>query len=263
VNRLRLERYLLPVRSNQTIRRVLRRSLENHVAERTLAATRQRVVFPAAHHLGLYFARWIQYEPELTRHLGEWMPRDGVALDIGANIGIYTLLLSHFAGPGGSVFAFEPDPQSLPWLQRNVDMNAIANVHVCPCAIGDESGHLTLYQDVTTTRTSSLVPNAWTPDAVDRRSVSVRVETLDDYADKVRRIDFVKIDTEGFECAVLRGGMSLLRRFSPKVLIEVLPANRLEVQGLLANLGYRFCDPSTGAQVERERWPSNVLCVPA
>jgi FkbM family methyltransferase len=251
------------LRRHQALRRLLRAGLKNHVSERPLGGTSLRVAFPADQHFGLFFARSISYEPELTAHLSEWVPKGGVAFDVGANLGLYTLLFSDRVGELGSVWSFEPDPQNLPWLRRNVEQNRLRNVHVEPYALGETSGELTLYQDVATSRTSSLVKDAWQLDATPRREASVHVEPLDHYVDLVSRLDFVKIDTEGFEVAVLRGGRELFRRFSPKLLVEVLERNRAEIEGLLGPLGYDFRDPATNARIGNGPWPGNVLCVPA
>jgi len=258
-----IESSLQRLRANGAVRGALRAALAGFVAERRLARSSLRVRFPAGKHLGMFFCREVDYEPGLTGRLAEWLPLGGVAVDVGANLGIYTLLFHQQVGAGGVIFAFEPDPQNLRWLESNIADNGLRNVRVRPVALGERAGESTLYQDVATTRTSSLVPDAWQPDAVPRRAVVVRVETLDALLDEVRRLDFVKIDTEGFECAVLRGGLRLFERFGPRILVEVLVEHCAEVRALLEPLGYRFCDPETARDLGDGPWPSNVLCVPS
>jgi FkbM family methyltransferase len=257
-----LARWLLPVRRSQTLRSLIRRGLADRVAVRPLAGTSYDVTFPAAHHLNLYFTRRIHYESELTRHLPSLVPEHGVAFDVGANIGIYTLLLAGCVKSGGRVFAFEPDPQNFPWLRRNAEQNGLDNVELVSAALGATADEMTLYQDPTTSRTSSLVAEAWHPDREACPVMRVRVEPLDAYVGRVSRADFVKIDAEGFECEVLKGGLEFLRRFKPTLLVEVHSKHWLELQSLVTPLGYRSFDPETLAPLDAGRRPSSVLCRP-
>jgi FkbM family methyltransferase len=245
--------------SHPASRRLLQAGLSRVTSRRALDGTPFHVTFPARQHLGLFFSRSIAYEPEVTCRIPEWLPENGVAIDVGANLGIYTLLMRNAVGAGGLVLSCEPDPQNVPWLRRNLDDNGVANVRLHPIALGNRAGELPLHQDLSTSRTSSLMPDAWRPDAGPRPVVTVRVDTLDRLAADLERLDFVKIDTEGFESAVLGGGLVAIARLKPRLLIEVSRANRAVVEGLLTPLGYRFHDPFTAAPLQADDWPPNVL----
>ncbi len=247
------------LRASPRVRALARWLLSGRVVSRTLGPTGHRVVFPASQHLGLTLGREIRWEPELTCHLKEWVPPGGIALDVGANIGIFTLLLLDAVGPSGFVWAFEPDPQNLPWLLCNLEANGAQQaVRVERVAASRSPGKLPLYQDLTTSRTSSLVPNAWHPDPAPVAEVMVETRPLDDYLNAMPRVDFIKIDTEGAELDVLEGSKRLLAKFRPTVLVEVIDRTWRDVAHLLESLGYHLTDPISRIELGT-RCPGHIL----
>jgi FkbM family methyltransferase len=218
------------------------------------------LTFPAGKHLNLYLRRSIRYEPHLLAQVERRLRPGDVAFDVGANIGIYTVLAAHLAGPSGAVYAFEPDPQNVRYLRGNVAANGLGNVQLFDAAVSCVEGESTLYQDTTTTRTSSLLPDAWSPDPAPRIPLTVRTLVLDQFLPALDRLDFIKIDVEGHEYEVLLGAQALLARFRPTLLAEVTRANRPRVHELLGGLGYSLLDPLTGAEVSETDEVSNLLC---
>ena len=138
------------------------------------------------------------------------LPRDAVVIDAGGNIGITTLLLCTLL-PAGYVHVFEALPSNALHLRRNIAANGIANCTVNATALGDRPGAITMQG----TGSSSHV-------AAGGASGSIPMVTLDDYAAdaKLDRLDFIKIDVEGFEPAVLDGGRKIIERFAPPILME-------------------------------------------
>lgn len=164
------------------------------------------------------------YEIRSTRALERALPRDGVFVDIGANIGFYTLVAAHRlrGGRGGRVIAFEPNPTTLPRLRRNLALNDAAHVEVNAVALGDEDGVLPLYMPADACHgETSLRPQGWAGETV---VFDVPVRRLDDVlpAD-LARIDLLKIDVEGAELLAFRGGEAALRTYRPTVLMEINP----------------------------------------
>jgi FkbM family methyltransferase len=157
--------------------------------------------------LGLAWSKG-NYEPFETALLKQHVRRGDVVLDLGANIGYYTLLFADLVGPEGRVFAFEPDPTNFDLLTRNVRRNGCANVVPVAAAVGERGGTLRLYL---------CEDNRGDHRAYDsgdgRPSVEVDVVRLDDYLrDFDRPIAFVKMDIQGSEAAALAGMAGLLRR---------------------------------------------------
>ncbi|MBI2802618.1 MAG: FkbM family methyltransferase [Gammaproteobacteria bacterium] len=126
-----------------------------------------------------------------------------VVVDIGANIGEYTAFFSKIVGPTGRVFAFEPGPQNFARLNARVETSA--NVTTVQSAVGDTNGELSFYLS------TDLNVDHRTYDTGDGRAVTtVPVCRLDDYFQTQQRIDFIKIDVQGFEHNVLQGARRVL-----------------------------------------------------
>jgi FkbM family methyltransferase len=161
------------------------------------------------------------HEPEhraLMRHLS--LDR-GVCVDVGANVGLHTVLLSRLVGPAGRVFAFEPDPHNFRLLEANLRLNDARNVRARQCAIGDGDDMCRLarnprnYGDC---RVTSDLP-AWAAHEVPMTTLDAALPELPAGA-----LRFVKVDVQGSECRVLRGMRATLARHLDVVLmIEVFP----------------------------------------
>ena len=85
------------------------------------------------------------YEPLETEFVKKEVKKGNVVLDIGANIGYYTLIFAKLVGENGKVFAFEPDPTNFALLKKNVEMNGYKNVVLVQRAVSNKTGKLKLY----------------------------------------------------------------------------------------------------------------------
>lgn len=144
------------------------------------------------------------------------------ALDVGANVGFHTLLLSRRVGASGRVVAVEPAPGNLRLLERNVARGAVGgNVLTLGCALADRPGELALSLDPHNAGMHRLASGR----AADGdRRVAVAATTLDALVAEHRlRLDLVKMDVEGAEGKVLAGGAASLERHRPLLLMEVNP----------------------------------------
>jgi len=187
---------------------------------------------PGADVITRHIYRLGAHEPVITRYLLEHVrlgPGD-VALDVGANIGWYSVLLDRLSEPGAQIFAFEPDPKTYGLLTRNLAANAAARVTALNLALGEADGtaQLRRYKDSNNGRHTLIA----TPRAGE--TVQVAVRTLESFwrAQRLgeRPIRVLKIDVEGFEYFVLRGAGELLGRCE-NVLLEYSPAG-LSLAGL-------------------------------
>ncbi|MGA2017852.1 MAG: FkbM family methyltransferase [Opitutaceae bacterium] len=155
-------------------------------------------------YLRLHRAGWIG---SLERNALQQVVRPGMTvLDVGANLGLYTVLLSRLAGPTGRVIAFEPDKHHFALLTRNCALNGCANVEAHNVALGDRSGRLALRKRFFNTGANTL----GRPDTRSFPSeVEVDVVSLDEFLPALRP-DLVKIDVQGWEVEVLSGMQRML-----------------------------------------------------
>lgn len=143
----------------------------------------------------------------------------GVFLDVGANVGFFSLVAARVVGPSGTVVAFEPVPENASAAERNAALNSFARVRVVQAAVGAAPGRMTLH----VTRHpggAALASSAAPPDRVN--SIEVEVVSLDAAFEsgRVPPPDLVKIDVEGAELDVLRGMSGLAARCGPSILCE-------------------------------------------
>lgn len=169
----------------------------------------------------------------------------GCFVDVGANVGYFSLLAASRVGRRGRVLAFEPSPYAFERLTKTILSNRIEQIQAFAHALGAARGHAELQftGQVQANHTPSLVPQ---PGA---RTVRVEVKPLDDILDelRVRHVDLMKVDVEGFEPSVLRGAEESLRAGRvAAVLIELnepwlarAGSSGAEVRAMLEGFGFR------------------------
>lgn len=184
-----------------------------------------------------------RYEPGTTRQFQETVKPGMVVVDIGAHVGYYTLLAARLVGPAGKVYAFEPEPDNHTILLKNIDMNGYNNVVATQIAVSDLEGSSTLYLTTLDSGRHSMYHHG----LPERGAAPVETTTLDSFfeSEEWPRVDFIKIDVEGAEAAVLDGmprlmqkcpDLQLIVEFNPALLQDggVAPTdflNRLAAQG--------------------------------
>ena len=171
---------------------------------------------------------WFEDEIHFVR---AWLRPGMRALDVGANLGLYSLSMAHAVGAAGQVCAFEAVPDTARVLGRSVELNGMRNVEVRAQAASDRAGRVALVLD------ERSEENAIAP--AGRGGPEVDAVTLDE-ALASAAVDFIKIDVEGHEKAVVRGAEGLLRAQSPLVMFEIKQEGRLNLEAAdaLAALGY-------------------------
>jgi len=159
-----------------------------------------------------------EWEPHNDRHVFVSHLREGmVVMDVGANWGLYSLLISRAVGPSGKVYAFEPVPEIFARLKEHIALNNATNVIPVPIALLDEKGIAKMSVEG---GRSSLFRH------VSDEFVDVQVERLDDFVEqeRIERVDAIKIDVEGAELKVIRGADKTIRRDKPILMVEVQAA---------------------------------------
>lgn len=168
------------------------------------------------------------YDVAETEIVKKEIKRGDVVLDIGANVGFYTLIFARLVGPEGKVFAFEPDPESFYLLKKNVEINGYTNVILIQKAVSNSSGKLRLYL----AELNKGDHRIW--DSREKRN-SIEIESirLDDYFKNYSgKVSFIKIDTQGAEGLVFQGMSDFLKQNNNvRIILEFWPAG-LERTGI-------------------------------
>jgi FkbM family methyltransferase len=169
-----------------------------------------------------------------------------VVLDIGANFGYYSLLLSDLVGSQGLCFAAEPNPEAAKKLRKNLAINGFASrSRVLPFALGREpSGHARFLVPTEEPKNACVVgPEFSVTPGLDARIEHVEMTSVDAIFANEPRIDFIKIDAEGSELNIILGMLETLRRCRPKLLLEFNANKDYDAELLLTTLSEVYCKP--------------------
>lgn len=182
--------------------------------------------------------RWDMY------HLERILSPESVILDVGANVGYYSIHLASALGPDCQVLAFEPFPGNYRLLCEHIELNGLQK-QICAFPFGLSDRKRAGRMQMRSGNCGSANLNNERPDA----GAVVTLTTLDEFWGEHdrSRLDFVKIDVEGHEERVIRGGEETIRKTRPLVLIELDPARLAQgassigaVTQALAEIGYVF-----------------------
>ena len=162
--------------------------------------------------------QWFEKEVDF---LLQWLRPGMTVIDIGANLGVYSLPMARRVGPHGHVFAYEPASEPRAFLERSREINRADNLHIVAAAVSDvpREGHLVIGLSSELNSLSGSGPGE-----------AVRITTLDE-EDRTRgwsAVDFIKIDAEGEEERILAGGKAFFARHSPLVQFEIQVDNRID-----------------------------------
>lgn len=197
------------------------------------------------------------YERSLRRQMMRLLPPGGCVVDVGANVGFWAVQCAQAVGPGGHVYAFEPNPWAIKRLLQNVRLNQrlgpLGEVEVIGAAVGDREGWAELMASDLAAQASqaSLYPPDELKETKGIQKVAVPVTRLDGVVK--RPVHLLKIDVEGHEMAVLRGAENLFRTTPPDYLVIEISASNLAragdtgggLIGRLRELGYAPLDGSS------------------
>lgn len=202
-------------------------------------------------------------------HIKKLLKPGDVIFDVGANFGYYSIILSSALHKQCVVHAFEPNPPTTLRLLRNIELNNLADViTVHHIGLSDTEGTGQMIERVDNSGAATIDTTRQEGNAV--------LTTLDNFCGvhKIDRIDFMKIDIEGFEERFLHGGSSSLRRLKPTILIELNPLTLARenssvdrIAELLGQLGYKLHASQRRKLLPLRRLPQgdeiiNAFCFP-
>jgi len=158
-----------------------------------------------------YYDEFMWYYPNCEMQAKRWFVEnakpDWVFLDVGANIGYYSILFSRLA-PEGKVYAFEPT-STFDMLKQNLDFNHASNVVPYKMAVGKSTG----------TKTDKFF-RIWEQEA---ETLECPFTTIDQFIEEnnITKIDAIKIDVDSYDFEVLQGAINTIRRFNPFIMVEI------------------------------------------
>lgn len=181
-----------------------------------------------------------EWEPRETALIADLLRPGDVFVDVGANIGYFTLLASRLVGATGQVIAIEANPRTFKLLEANVRLNRCANVDLRHVAAGAALGFATMVEREAGNAGGDQVDFAATPSPT-----AIAVERIDQIVGD-RAVRLIKLDIEGAEAKALRGATGLLERAdAPDLVFEFTPAFLADMGddpraliGMLERLGY-------------------------
>ena len=182
------------------------------------------------------------FEPAESRLIKDLLGPGDTFVDVGAHIGWFTTIASRCVGSDGFVVACEPYPPNAAALKENLLLNEARNVQLVEMAIGSRRGILSLAFDTDSGATTAL---DWGPG----QRVETLMTTLDEVTADVATVALLKMDVEGWEAHVLRGGSKTLTR-TRHVLIEInrpllkkAGSSPEELYSLLRSSGFKTFSP--------------------
>ena len=151
-----------------------------------------------------------------------------IVLDIGANIGYYTLIFAKLVGDSGKVFSFEPESENFKILKKNVEINGYNNVILEQKIVSNIDGKSTLYVSKKAGSHRIYKPDYYV------ESLEIESISMDSYIEKnnIKKIDFIKIDVEGAELNVLQGIQKILDSNEHIILFSEFSPNQIKSCGL-------------------------------
>lgn len=162
--------------------------------------------------------RW--YDLPTQRLLEQVLKKGDEVIDIGANVGMFSLAASSILGKEGIVHAFEPNPLPRKKLNRNIEINQIDNIRVYPVGLGETDGQFKLYVPNINSGEGSLAPVNYGDEECCELQVTVKNgdNLLQDTTPRL-----IKIDVEGAEVGVLKGIFKLIKKHKPLIVAEYVP----------------------------------------
>lgn len=194
---------------------------------RLFRGVQKNIIYRGSIQLDLDLDDWIQqqlyflgdYEKAEIDYLYSNLKKGDTFIDVGGNIGLFSLNASGIVGNGGKVYAFEAFKPNYEKFSKHLSLNSFKNVTLEHLAISEKRGSLEiLYNDhYDNVGMASSYLNDFTAKEI------VESISLDDYikAQKITKIDIVKIDIEGGEFSALKGMSDILTHYQPKIIIEI------------------------------------------
>jgi len=163
------------------------------------------------------------HEPLVTKLLTRELKEGMTCLEVGANIGYYATLESKIVGDEGKIIAIEPSPRNFHYLKINLELQKRSNYQVHNFACGNQEGEMNFLVSDKSNRCMVIKDGDEIPS--DLKVIKIPIKKLDEFLKEkeIGKIDFLRMDVEGYEMNIIEGAKKLLTKFKPIMLVEVHP----------------------------------------
>lgn len=254
--------------------RLVRRWREKHLLKRlgrewpggfTLHRTGDLVYVPSP--LDARGRQALLHPPRIHPAVLGFLRPGAVAIDIGANLGEWTVPLARAVGVAGRIIAMEPVPRNAAALEATLAANALRQAEVLRSAAGDQDGTVEFVVPVVTSARIDTGTARIGPARAGHEALRVPMRSLDSLAAErgLDRLDLIKIDVEGHERQVLDGAAGILGRWRPVLVIETgheAQGSRAVIHDQLGGLGYRMLGILLDYGMAEAGWPAYVALDP-
>ncbi|QLH04009.1 hypothetical protein C5F49_00730 [Nitrosopumilus oxyclinae] len=187
------------------------------------------------------------HEPINTQIISRILKKGMTCLDIGGNIGYYVLLERKLVGDEGKIIVFEPLPRNYQYLEKNIRLQNVKNISAYNFACGDKEGKATFFINKKSNGCKVIAEGVSPPDPSLGTLTEVPIKILDPFIEelKLEQVDFIRMDSEGYELHILKGLRRTLQKFKPIISIE-LHRRQLGIDGtreffeLMKDLDYKI-----------------------
>lgn len=204
------------------------------------------------------------YDRQQTQLIKKLVKKKHTVLDIGANIGYFTLIMAKHAK---RVYAFEPEPRNFQILKKNVELNNLSNVKLYNLAVAETNGNGILHLCENNRGMHRIYPSNWCKEG----TTDIQTVRIDDI---IQEADFIKMDIEGAELGALKGMTKLLQTCNITLSMEFYPpsieeygAKSKDLYDFITNLGYHIKIPLRDSmsfeeleKIAIEKVGLNILC---
>jgi FkbM family methyltransferase len=223
-----------------------------------------------------YIDRWLytgaDFEPHVVNLYLKILREGSNVLDVGANIGYFSIIASRLVGQSGKIYSFEPSPNTLIRLKRNISLNKFKNIIIYPKAVSEKVGFVVFKIPSDTVQNSGRSSFR----DIEENSIEVEVPTIniDSLLQEIISISLVKMDIEGAEAMALIGMQKLIERDSPIFIMELsdaylkqLGASAISVWDFFKCRDYKVFNAGNGLSALLESdlkldMPFDILCIP-
>ncbi len=191
------------------------------------------------------------YEPHELNFIKNTLKEGDIFIDVGANIGLYTVVASKFVGKSGTVFSFEPSTREYELLVKNINLNRLNNVKLFKLALSNYDGEASFYVGGCGRTGANTLSNKFRSKShvIVERIEKIKVNKMDTFFNDINipKITLIKIDVEGHDYYVIEGAQKILQKYKPIIIIEILEeglkiagSSSIQIFSLLKSLNYKF-----------------------